>query len=282
MKKKILLFLLICHSSLFAQNQKVTAYVLDELKKPLSDVHIYTNTQKFTLTNFEGKFELVLDSTDTLYISHIGFETLFFLANQIPFKIILKNKDFVLPELEINAKKQRKSNKNLGTFWDKKSNFFLGGKQFAQFISNSYSQEGLINKGYIKIDQSTSALKHLTMKIQIQLYEGNQSPDQELLTESLVVNFPLGTSKLTIDLSPYHLVFPKKGLFLGVKVLGYFDKDNKWVEVDRIQNNLLFSCAFSEEKTLSFQKNGNKWSKLGTHDEQMVNLMFGLSVDFFE
>ncbi len=100
MKKKILLFFLfIGYGNLFAQNQKIRSYVLDELNKPLPNVHVYTSTQKATLTNSEGSFEIILNDLDTLYISHIGFQTLFFSANKIPSKIILKSKDFVLPEL---------------------------------------------------------------------------------------------------------------------------------------------------------------------------------------
>ncbi|PID28577.1 MAG: hypothetical protein CSB55_04400 [Candidatus Cloacimonadota bacterium] len=97
LKFKFIFFLLLL-SCLHA----VSGFVFDENKKPVANVAVISGNN-FTVSNEKGYFNLT-DVADSLRFHRAGYRDLTVAATSLKNKIILKTKDYELPEFTVSAK----------------------------------------------------------------------------------------------------------------------------------------------------------------------------------
>lgn len=99
MLKKILLTLLICSTTIFAQTERKKLYgVISDSLGELENVHIFNlTTKEATYSNLEGEFRIFAKESDSLKITSIGYTTKL---------ILLKKSHFGLKEMQIHLKKR--------------------------------------------------------------------------------------------------------------------------------------------------------------------------------
>lgn len=99
----IFLFLLVSFSTF---SQKFTGIILDaKTRKPIYKTHIQSN-KRVVFSNKKGFFSIILDDKDTLFISHIKYQTKkIALKNKEFLKIYLTEKEEKLEEIKIVSKK---------------------------------------------------------------------------------------------------------------------------------------------------------------------------------
>jgi len=273
-----LLFFIFWSFSSFAQSKKIISWVLDTQNKPLADVHILTNNQKTSITNSEGKLELIVQNEDSIFISHIGYETQFFLAKDFPKKIVLKEQAMLLSQLEFVAKKRKTFRKNIGTFWNKKKRFYVSGKaEYVLWIDNEYETEGFLKEAYFRVSRHVFGSKKLEVKAQINFYDSQKNA----LTSPIITTFSSRSKTVKVDIEKYAIAFPKKGIFVSMQIVGFFDKD-KWIPIENSEHKFWFTCTFDEEQSHSFHKIKESFTAMRNHEHNTVNLMFGLSIIFLK
>ena len=111
MKKYLVYFFLLSITSLFSQN-RVSGFVIDNLKKPIKNAQLYSETNGFlTETDSEGKFEFI---TELNQISLIIYADNFKLYRKVIQVEKNSNLEFVLDafedelsEIEIKVRKEK-------------------------------------------------------------------------------------------------------------------------------------------------------------------------------
>ena len=106
-KKNILSAILLCFLPLILFSQKtISGEVTDENNLPLLGANVIVkDSNKGTVTDFDGKFNLLLDENESeLIISYTGFETLNInIENQSFVSVVLKESSTGLDEVVITA-----------------------------------------------------------------------------------------------------------------------------------------------------------------------------------
>ena len=102
MKKPCLTFLLsLFLSQLFADTILITGKVMDENSEPIENVNVYTDTKGIT-TDENGLFEFSVNKQDFITFSHIGYKQIAFIAEHIPYNILLDK--HIIPSKQILVK----------------------------------------------------------------------------------------------------------------------------------------------------------------------------------
>ncbi|MBQ7494295.1 MAG: hypothetical protein IJT75_00790 [Bacteroidaceae bacterium] len=102
------LFILISYflfliSPAVAQNTFTARIVDAESGDPLPLVSIYISEEKGTLTNFDGEFSIMADSTDLLRITCVGRQSIALYASQLPQVLRMKMLSATLSEVTVSA-----------------------------------------------------------------------------------------------------------------------------------------------------------------------------------
>ena len=118
-KKNILSAILLCLIPLILFSQKtISGEVIDENNLPLLGANVIVkDSNKGTVTDFDGKFNLLLDENESeLIISYTGFETLNInIENQSFVSVVLKESSTGLDEVVITALGFEAKNDELGS-----------------------------------------------------------------------------------------------------------------------------------------------------------------------
>ena len=103
MKTKLLLFLFLV--AFYGQSQNsITGTVKDEAGMPIPDVNIFIkNTQKGTITDFDGKFRLVAKTGQTLVFSIIGYSNKEVVIDSSTIDVILDSQTETLGEVTLTG-----------------------------------------------------------------------------------------------------------------------------------------------------------------------------------
>ena len=104
-RKLVLLFsLLVCLSSISAQQITVTGTVSDNLNESIPGVSIKVRgTSTGTITDLDGKFSLKTKTGNTLEFSFIGYETVDAKASSTPLSIIMNESSVQMDEIIVTA-----------------------------------------------------------------------------------------------------------------------------------------------------------------------------------
>ena len=102
MKQTSLTFLLpLIISNLFAGFITVSGKVVDANNDPIENVNVYTDTKGVT-TDENGLFEFSVNKQDFITFSHIGYKQIAFIAEHIPYNILLDK--HIIPSKQILVK----------------------------------------------------------------------------------------------------------------------------------------------------------------------------------
>jgi hypothetical protein len=304
MKKIIKLFIVFIFwdtNFTFAQELMLSGYVFGNSEnKPLPYATIFvSNKQNIgTFSNDEGFFSLKVNIKDTLLISHVGYESVKLTAKNFDTQIILKSSVKYLKEITIKSKKNKTISKKLGLYWSKSEvlSFYCNFDNFALFIKNPLPKEGRVKSIYYKL-RHTKDKQFINNKIQlrIRIYSIdrlNNQPDKDILNENIFISIRQNQNNVHIDLEKYNIPFLREGVFTGLDVIGYTDKQGKIIEGSSPQcrKNLCLKVTDSADKLLTYSKYFSKlkWSSISnvpkpkSKELLMMNVMFGAEIEFFE
>lgn len=231
--KNILLILIIAQNFVLAQTRIKDSHS----KEPIPFVSVSKQNGTGTYSNEDGSFELLFSSSDTLYISHLAYKSVRLTKSDIEKLtdgvIYLVPKSFELAEVKISQ--ARKRNVELGYYQDK--TFFNrtgpGGQNdfsvYVNHIKNTLNQEGYLEK--IKFDLHVDLTEKSNSKARIRVFSVGEDglPKDDLLNKEIIKKIDRLTPNLQIDVSEFNIVFPLKGIFIGLEFFCNYEqkKQNK-------------------------------------------------------
>jgi len=226
--KHLLLFLF--SLPIFAQIQ---GNVIDATGIPVPYVNIWVENENIGGTSeTDGTFKIQAASDKTLVFSGIGFETLKSKITENE-KIVLQTGAYQLDEVVI-SKPKKTIKTEIGDA--KKERFYPEWMHYpyvyAKFFpyQTSYEQTNFIQEVSVF---TYSHIEGASFKLRIYSVAKNGSPKEDLMYESIIVKVKKGKRKASIDLSSYHLILPKEGIFIGFEQLIIEENKYEYVYKDR-------------------------------------------------
>lgn len=300
MRKVIALLFFIIYSYSTYSQQLISGNIFNQSNEPLNYVSVFISNKinTGTFTNEKGFFALKADISDTLFISHIGYESIKIKVSDFKGEVFLKENMYQLKEITVSAnKKTQHTARKLGTYWKKSDvNWFLRGwDNYALLIPNNFKQEGIIKNIYFKIkhqrDKKSKKYKDNQIQLRVRVYKGiNYKHDSlvDLLKENIIVIMKQSSTHININLEKYNIHFPKEGVIVGIDIMGYLDKNNKLLEgsIEDCRKNIYMEQTDKIDEENSFYKSFNtakwypisKFTKPKTNEIVIMNVMFGAEV----
>ncbi len=264
---KTVLFLFLFTFSLSAQT---TGFVKDSItKQPVAYVSIWVENENIGTTSEEnGYFSIETnDQNKNLKFSALGFKTKIIKVREAK-EVLLSESFLELEEVAIFNKKETKKTE-IGNIRNVISEAFDNGpKMDAKFFpyEEKYKNTKWIESATIFTD---SRVEDAIIKLHVFEVDENGFPGKELLGKDHIVRLKRGVYKHTVDLSPYHLIMPKKGVFVAFEKL--FIEKNRIERTVKEQNNatekkkiIYFPLVLYNivERDHIFSFSGGKWQKL--------------------
>ncbi|MDZ7935704.1 MAG: carboxypeptidase-like regulatory domain-containing protein [Emticicia sp.] len=219
--KNILLILIIAQNFVLAQ----TLIKDSNSKEPIPYVSVSRQNGTGTYSNEDGSFELLISSSDTLYISHLAYKSIKLTKSDIDNLtggvIYLVPKSFQLSEVQISQ--SRKSEIDLGYYYNK--TFFNrtgpGGKNdfsvFVNHLKNTANQQGYLEKLYFDLHVDLTEKSNSKARIRVFSVGEDGLPKDDLLNKEIIKRIDRLTPNLQIDVSEFNIVFPLNGVFIGLE-----------------------------------------------------------------
>ena len=221
MKTLLFFFLTI---SLSAQ---IKGVVKDSLSgEPIPYVNIWVENETVgTTSEIDGTFSLALKEEKVLVFSALGYETKKMAStNEV---IFLKPIAYELNEVVVEQPRF-KEEIEIGNF-HKSAGYHISGDlewSNAKYFKYELTYE---ETKFVKKIKITTRSKVNNAKFKIRIFSVNKEgyPDNDLLSEDIIVTVKKGKRKNVIDISNFKLVFPKEGLFIAYEVLKI--ESNKYI-----------------------------------------------------
>jgi hypothetical protein len=241
-----------------------------------------------TNTNLEGKFTLNIKENlnDSIKVSYIGYKSKYFSLKEYKedkdysLNINLTTEENQLEEI-IVTQKRIKYNKKYNISETREgdiSMFSLIGHETACLIENPKAELGRIKSLKLYIRKNKNA--DFIAKFRIKIYSYNKienKPEENLLTEDLIINPKNKTYQYVIDLEDKKIPFLEDGVCVGIELV---DENNESKKGDKIAPGFRFT--YGENKQLTWYNYRNKgWAKNDLHNRKsnaMSNLMVGMTV----
>jgi len=227
------LFLFLFSLPLFAQIQ---GKVIDASGNPVPYVNIWVENENIGGTSeTDGTFKIQAASDKIVFFSALGFETL---KSKIPEegKIVLQQLAYHLDEVVI-SKPKKTIKMEIG---DAKKERFLSEWAHYPYVYAKFFpyQSNYDETKFIKeISVFTySQIEGASFKLRIYSVAENGFPKEDLIHESIIVKVKKGKKKTCVDLSSYHLILPKEGVFIGFEQLIIEENKYEYVYKDRKTN----------------------------------------------
>ncbi|TRX21336.1 carboxypeptidase-like regulatory domain-containing protein [Flavobacterium franklandianum] len=213
-----------------AQSQNIL--VLDSLNhKPIPFVNIIlNNNNNGTYTNESGYFEVNKKLKDTLFFSHISYNSIQVKASEIKDTIILSPNAILLKEVKISNGKQQtkfidfpKKNSSYGS-WPVTSMSEI----VTLIIPNLQNEDSKIKKlefNFVKrkLDEFKSNLR---TAFRINIYSSKKGEiDSKIYSSDACIINAYNKEKIEIDLGNENIELNKKGIFIGIEVIGDIDEN---------------------------------------------------------
>ena len=236
--------------------------------EPIPYVNIWVENETIgTTSETNGNFSLDIKEEKLLVFSALGYEIK--KASSKSELILLKPKVFELNEVVIEQPRF-KNEIEVGNF-NKPLGYHISGDiewSNAKYFKYEaiYEQTKFVKKIKIKTRSKVN-----NAKFKIRIFSVNQEgfPDNDLLSEDIIVTVKKGKRNNVIDISNFKLVFPEEGLFIAYEVLKiesnkyifeYTENENK----KRIQKTYFapdFESNIVDEQNTYHYRSG-KWIKL--------------------
>ncbi|TAH18987.1 MAG: hypothetical protein EAZ08_10020 [Cytophagales bacterium] len=261
---------------------------------PYVSVFLLNKVNNGTFTDKDGVFKLNVYPEDTLCISHIGYTSVKISVNDIGKTLLLKPNVLYLKETTIRSKKLKSFSKKIGLNSEKVSGMFCGMDKYAMFVKNPLYREGSIKSMYCKVYHAKdSKFKNLNIQLRVRIYSKNKInpyPNKDILQENIPIIIKYNQNNLAIDLSKYNIPFLKEGVFIGLDIIGYIDKEGNLIQnslVDCRKNLCIKFTSQGKEGFLTYNAHLYKlsWnlvSNLLRKNSNPVNAMLGVQVIFEE
>lgn len=264
-KNRFLCFFILLTISVSAQFQGI---VVDENDRPIPYVNIWVEGSTIGTSSEEnGTFIIPIDNENrTLIFNLLGFEKKIILAKYSQ-KVVLKEAAIALNEVFISNKLETKS-KEIGENKNSILEAFTNGpKVDCKFFP--YLQE-YKKTPYIKYVSlfTDSKIDDATIKIYFYSVGKDGLPDQNLLEKEKIILLKKGVFNKKFDVSEYHLIFPKTGIFVVFEKLMIeknklekttIDKNNNLTKTERLYFPFLLYNAVDRKYKFTFF--GGKWIK---------------------
>lgn len=216
-----------------AQSVSVSAVVKDSTSRQvLSYATIYSQKyQTGKYTGEKGDFEWKVFQDDTLIISFLSYETKRIPVNYLinTDEILLRETAYSLKTAVIKSNKKRKRNYQIG-FYEDYTDFDawgvgIGGMAI-NHIYNNTGETSVVKSLLVDLGKAKNQHHRAIGRVRIFAADNPKTgPGKDILKENVVFNIPKFARKIRIDLTPYQIVFPLEGLFMGIEFLGFETKE---------------------------------------------------------
>lgn len=292
-------------TNIFAQN----IYVKDNFTKkvlPYTSIQ-FIGKDKGLYTNDEGFFSLEnIRSSDSLFISHLGYQSLKLKAKSITDTIYLEPKNDILSEVIIPVGSPKK--KIIGLVHNRKDfRWPLRKKQeFSTLIAYEKKYNlALIKKIFIPISKSSIEIEGKNDKydafypnfssiIKINIFSNiDNKIGKPIISSPIFIKCnQKSPKKLEIDLSANQILFPKEGVFISVEII-HSEIHDEGIKYKIDSSKLLPSFKFSNKTRKNiitksyvkgFFKDDNSWVSIKDGDSFMsdYNLALGLELYIYD
>jgi hypothetical protein len=264
----------------FSLSAQIRGVVKDSISgEPIPYVNIWVENETIgTTSEPNGSFSLGIKEEKVLVFSALGYEVK--KASSKSEVILLKPKVVELKEVIIEQPKFKKEIE-IGNFSRPEGYHISGNLDWSNAKYFKYETRFEETKFVKKIKIKTRS-KVNNAKFKIRIFSVNKEgyPENDLLSEDIIVTVKKGKRKNVIDVSNFKIDFPKEGLFIVYEVLKI--ETNKYIfqytneGSKKIFKEIYFAPDFEsnivdEENTYHF-RNG-KWIKLQRwHNNETGNL----------
>ena len=227
------LFLFLFSLPVFSQIQ---GKVIDATGIPVPYVNIRVENENIGGTSeTDGTFKIQAASDKTLVFSAVGFETLQSKITQDG-KIVLQPLAYPLDEVVISKPKET-IKIEIGDA--KKERFYPEWLHYPYVYAKFFPYQTSYDETNFIQEVSVFTYSHIegaSFKLRIYSVAENGSPKEDLIHESIIVKVKKGKKKTSVDLSSYHLILPKEGVFVGFEQLIIEENKYEYVYKDRKTN----------------------------------------------
>lgn len=219
--------------SLTSKGQTTSGQVLnrrDSQPIPYANI-IKSGFREGTFTDEEGFFSLRANSTDSLFISAIGYKPAIISVSEVILHPVIKLEESVT-ELEaviVKPSRQKPSMFEVGYQKSKKHSRLVtkkSGFQVATYIANPVKDEAKTEfiSAFIAIVRSPRPAR---IRLRVYSVSSFMSPLKDVLTESIVLDIHSKTGKLVVNLRERNIILPKEGIIAAIEIIGNLDKNGK-------------------------------------------------------
>lgn len=253
-------------------SQKINGFICDSIsRKPIDLATISNKNIKYT-SDLYGYFEIDSQKSDTLIISHIGYQNKKLLVKNFisNSNIFLNSSTEILSEVIIRNKKKKFSSPR-PIHKNKNSDYFLGFQfetENCVFFENIYKEKTIISsiifdlEKVSKKNRSNPAWKlDYFASIKINLYEFdivNKKPGKKINLNEIITDPKYKNYKIEIDMNDYCIEIPKNGICVSVALINTKYKNPKKVFA-------VITPSFGFFKNREF-KNNFSWIKYCNED----------------
>lgn len=286
--KKIFVLILLFPILNFSQSLK--GVVKDSVSKETLQLANITflKSNSGTNSNLEGKYLLNIKGHlgDSLKVSYIGYKPIYLsLRNFSVDKEYLLNFNLIRDENQLDevivSQKKIKYDKQYKLSEKRDGDvamFSLIGHETACLVENPKAELGRIKSLKLYIRKNKNA--DFIAKFRIKIYSYNKienKPEENLLTEDLIISPKNKTYQYVIDLEDKKIPFLEDGVCVGIELV---DENNRSKKGDKIAPGFRFT--YGEKKQLTWYNYRNKgWAKNVLHNRKnntISNLMVSMTV----
>lgn len=211
----------------FSLSAQIRGVVKDSISgEPIPYVNIWVENETVgTTSEIDGTFSLAIKEEKVLVFSALGYESKKGVStNEV---IFLKPIAYELNEVVVEQPRF-KEEIEIGNF-HKSAGYHISGDlewSNAKYFKYELTYE---ETKFVKKIKITTRSKVNNAKFKIRIFSVNKEgyPDNDLLSEDIIVTVKKGKRKNVIDISNFKLVFPKEGLFIAYEVLKI--ESNKYI-----------------------------------------------------
>ncbi len=227
------LFLFLFSLPVFSQIQ---GKVIDASGNPVPYVNIWVENENIGGTSeTDGTFKLNATLDKILVFSAVGFETLQSKITEDG-KIVLQQLAYPLDEVVI-SKPKKTIKMEIGDA--KKERFYPEWVYYPYVYAKFFPYQTSYDETNFIQEVSVFTYSHIegaSFKLRIYSVAENGFPKEDLIHESIIVEVKKGKKKTSVDLSSYHLILPKEGIFIGFEQLIIEENKYEYVYKDRKTN----------------------------------------------
>lgn len=288
MKIKLIFFSLLLFTSV-SNAQEIT--ILNTITKKIISYATILNIKEKRgfYTNEKGHFPLTILNSDSISISHIGYETLKLKVSEIKDSIFLKPNLEILDEIKIVAGESKektigyiKKAKTLSWNINEKTELATLIK-YKKKYKTAYIRKVYIPIGKMQLDYKNNKVLKSYPKFnsvfRLHIYSNSKgTPGIELLKKPLIIECNQNSEKIIeVDVSKEFIKLPGKGVFIAIEMIG--ELDNKRKLLNKKNRLILPSFKFTKRKkrnisSVTFTKtiyDNGKWKTTKNHNKLIKN-----------